>query len=425
MIWTKDEKYDFVYGFDPSTGMYIRTDVLDENGRETGIQPFRASMPHLIDVGIMGRCIHGSSGLCAKSGVQCYQNGPRRNDPNMTLENFELICKQCSGKVQQFALGGAGDPDQHENFEEILKLCRTYGIVPNFTTSGLGMTPEIAVLCKQYCGAVAVSQYSRLKHVIIGKVKNKYWDAKDEQFVSQYGDKGEWYMESEEELGTILDNLWCEYHHKWDDDKIIFKDVYYESGSYTIKAIHMLLDAGVKTNIHYVVGNQSIDELLIRLRINGFPKSINAVVLLLHKPVGLGMAKNVLEVNDDRVGEMYQMLSEPRPFKIGMDSCNVPGAINFCNDMMLESLDTCEGGRFSCYIGADMIMVPCSFDQDKKYGCDLRKMTIQDAWDSDLFEAFRNIMRGACPNCKNRENCLGGCPLKPEIVLCNKKEKKK
>lgn len=81
-------------------------------------------------------------------------------------------------------------------------------LVPNFTTSGYGMTPEIAKLCKQYCGAVAVS----------------------------------WYR-----------------------------------SEYTLRVIQTLLDAGVKTNIHYVLGKNSIDEAIERLQNNDFPKGINAV----------------------------------------------------------------------------------------------------------------------------------------------------
>ena len=60
------------------------------------------------------------------------------------------------------ALGGRGDPDMHENFEEILYYAATNHVVPNFTTSGLGMTPEKAAICKAYCGAVACSMYSRI-----------------------------------------------------------------------------------------------------------------------------------------------------------------------------------------------------------------------------------------------------------------------
>jgi radical SAM protein with 4Fe4S-binding SPASM domain len=106
-----------------------------------------------------------------------------------------------------------------------------------------------------------------------------------------------------------------------------------------------------------------------------------------------------------------------------MDSCNVPGAINFCKHIMPESLDTCEGGRYSCYIGADMIMVPCSFDQQKRYEVSLRNADITEAWNSEQFEKFRNHMRGACPSCDKKGLCMGGCPLMPEIVFCNSAER--
>ena len=154
-----DKKYHFKFAFDTQTGAYIRTGILDENGRDTGKDPFMASYPHLIDVGIMGHCIHGRSGLCTKAGIDCYQSGQIIAEPNMSVADFRWIAEQSKGWCSQFALGGRGDPDQHENFEEILKICRENNLVPNFTTSGYGMTPEIAKLCKQYCGAVAVSWY--------------------------------------------------------------------------------------------------------------------------------------------------------------------------------------------------------------------------------------------------------------------------
>ena len=276
--------------------------------------------------------------------------------PNMSVEDFRWIAEQSKGRCNQFALGGRGDPDQHECFEEILKICEENVLVPNFTTSGYGMTPDIAKLCKQYCGAVAVS----------------------------------WYR-----------------------------------SEYTLRAIQMLLDAGVKTNIHYVLGKNSIDEAIERLRENDFPKGVNAVIFLLHKPAGQGSKENVLAVNDPRVAEFFAEVDKQHPFKVGMDSCNVPGAIKFCKSILPESLDTCEGGRYSCYIGADMVMVPCSFDQEKNYKVSLHDTTIDEAWNSEPFERFRNAMRSACPGCKKKDLCMGGCPLMPEIVFCDDVERKR
>ena len=154
-----DARYHFRSAFDTETGAYVRTGILDENGKDTGVDPFMASYPHLIDVGVMGHCIHGKTGLCAKAGIGCYQSGLTVEQPNMAVEDFRWIAEQSKHRCNQLALGGRGDPDQHEHFEELLKICRENDLVPNFTTSGYGMTPEIAALCKQYCGAVAVSWY--------------------------------------------------------------------------------------------------------------------------------------------------------------------------------------------------------------------------------------------------------------------------
>lgn len=350
-----DSNYHFKYFFDSRTGAYIRSGILDQNGNDTGVDPFRGSFPHLIDVGIMGHCTHGKSGLCVKGGVQCYQSGLFLNEPNMRIEDFSEVVKQCRGKVNQFALGGRGDPDQHEHFEEILKLCRENEIVPNFTTSGYGMTGDIAALCKEYCGAVAVS----------------------------------WYR-----------------------------------NEYTLKTIDMLCRKGVVTNIHYVLGNNSIDEAVHRLKNNDFPKGINSVVFLLHKPVGQGSMRNVLSPDDPRIREFFGELDKGnRPFKIGADSCCVPGLINFCSNVIPEVIEPCEGGRFSCYISPDMCLLPCSFDQKRKYAVSLRDYSIEEAWNSRQFDEFRRHLRIRCPDCNSRENCMGGCPLIPEVVLCNRKEK--
>lgn len=346
-----DEKYNFITMFNPRTGAYVRTGIINEQGWDTGIDPFRASFPHLIDVGIMGHCIHGKTGLCSRAGIGCYQNGLNITQPNMLLEDFASIAHQCSGRVNQFALGGRGDPDQHEHIEEILKLCRDNHIVPNFTTSGYGFTKDHARMCKEYCGAVAVS----------------------------------WYR-----------------------------------SDYTLRAIQMLVDIGVKTNIHYVLGGNTIEEAITRLQNDDFPQGINALVLLLHKPVGLGSQKHVITTDDHRVSELYGLIDRGgHRFKVGMDSCSVPGIVKYCHNVIPEAIDPCEGARFSCYITPNMVMLPCSFDQEHQYGVSIRELTIEQAWNSTEFDAFRTILQTRCPACGKRANCLGGCPLLPTITLCD------
>lgn len=61
--------------------------------------------------------------------------------------------------VLQVALGG-GNPNQHPDFCRMLHLTRKkYGIVPNYTTNGRGLTRSVLEATKEYCGAVAVSAY--------------------------------------------------------------------------------------------------------------------------------------------------------------------------------------------------------------------------------------------------------------------------
>lgn len=345
---------DFISFFDENTGLYFRTGIM-ENGKDTGRDPFMTSFPELLDVGIMGHCVHGRNGLCIRAGVECYQDGLHRNDANMNIDDFASIARQCSGRTYQFALGGCGDPDQHEDFADILKICKREGIIPNFTTSGMGLTGKAVDLCKEYCGSVAVS----------------------------------WYR-----------------------------------SEYTMRAIKMLVEAGVKTNIHYVLGKDTIEEAVERLATHTFPETINAIVFLLHKPVGLGKPRNMITTEHKLLHDLICMIdSDEIGYKIGFDSCTVPALINGTRNINMKSLDTCEGARWSAYISPDMKMMPCSFDnQDMRWAVDLREHTIEEAWKSREFEEFRNLLKSACPDCVVRDSCMGGCPVRPEIVLCDRKD---
>ena len=345
-----DLKYNFTSTFNRKTGFYMRSNII-ENKQMTDEEPFMGSFPHLIDVGVMGHCIHGESGLCVKAGIECYQNGLNVREDNMNLSDFERICQESSGLIDQIALGGRGDPDCHEHFEELLKICEKYCIVPNFTTSGLLMNDEKAKLCKKYCGAVAIS----------------------------------WYR-----------------------------------STYTLNAIDLLIKNNVKTNIHYVVDKNSIDEAIERLENNDFPKGINGIIFLLFKPIGQGKYENILKKDGERIQKFFDVVTKPHPFKVGFDSCFVPGVLNHTKNVNLDSVDTCEGARFSMYISPSMVALPCSFDQSHKYAFDIKNKDINDAWNSKEFEAFRSSLRSRCPSCKVRSSCMGGCPLVKDIVLCDR-----
>ena len=369
-----DKVYNFREIFDRKTGFYMRTGIL-EPGPER--DPFMRSFPALLDIGIMGGCKAASLGLCRAGGHTsgCYQ-GARKYNPekDMKFEDYKRIIDEGAEKgLQQVALGGAGNPNDHKDFIEILKYTRSKGIIPNYTTAGIGLTDEMVRATKEYCGAVAVS----------------------------------WYYQD-----------------------------------YTVAALNKFIEAGCKTSIHFVLSKETIQSVIDMLKYHqliyntqkGYIKpyslernKINAVIFLLYKPVGLGTKDNMLTLEEDnnKIKEFFSLVgSKEHPFKIGFDSCSIPAVLQFSDNINEQSVDTCEGARFSAYINSEMVMVPCSFDQTLKWGVSLKDKTVEDAWNSKKFAAFRSHLFMSCPGCKNRENCMGGCPIKNEIVLCNSKERK-
>jgi hypothetical protein len=158
MLIKVDKANKFVSKFNPKTGLYIRSGII-ENGVDTGVDPYMTEYPELIDIGIMGHCLHGLKSLCIKSGVECYQNGQGKVEPNMPLDDYKKLMDESEFRTYQVAIGGRGDPNKHKEFKEILQYSRQRNIVPNYTTSGLDLTDEEAGISAELCGAVAVSWY--------------------------------------------------------------------------------------------------------------------------------------------------------------------------------------------------------------------------------------------------------------------------
>lgn len=349
-----DHTYRFVTVFDPKTGFSLRSDVIDRNGDFTGHDPFMAEFPELIDIGIMGHCKHGLSGKCKTSKVECYQSGDHIAEPNLSIERFSEIIRQCEGRTFQVALGGRGDPDQHERFEELLNICQNHGIVPNLTSSGMGLTDHHVALIKKYCGAAAIS----------------------------------WYR-----------------------------------SDMTIKAIHSLADAGVKTNIHYVISNDTVDEAIDRMINKNWPKGINRIIFLLHKPVGLGRTGNVLKAEDPKVIRFFELFNEKENIDIaGFDSCCVPGLLSNTHNIDIQTIEPCEAARFSAYISNDYRLYPCSFEKDKNNSVELTHTTIEQAWNSEIFKEFRIRYKRHCVTCSKVDHCFGGCPIIPSINTCKERK---
>ena len=350
MIIYKDQLFNFYEFFNENNGTLIRTDI-------NGVDPTMRSFPELLDVGIMGHCDSGEH--CKKAGIDCYQNGQSIQKPHMSLDDFEMIVRQATGRVFQIALGGAGDPNKHPAFGEMLKICRYHHIIPNLTTSGFHLQESEVELIQKYCGAVAVSWYSRLN------------------------DSG-------------------------------------ESNRDTLVAADTFIKAGCCTNIHFVISKYSVDEAIIRLKNDLFPVGINAVIFILYKPIGNGLKRKVISKADARLEEFFSLVTERKhPYRIGFDTCFTPAILKFRKDIPRASIDACEAATFSMYIDSQLNCFPCSFGLwDSSLSESLYDKTLTEIWFGEKFSSFRLRSKSRCTKCGQRITCRNGCRLGIEIDLC-------
>ena len=311
--------------------------------------------------------IMGRCTACGTCRVGCYQKA-NNNGKNMSLEEYKALIDDIKPYVFQLALGGAGNVSSRDDLEELLKYTVDNGIVPSFTDAGIDITKEKAQIIKKYCGACAIS-----------------------------------------------------YHPISETD-------YSDCMPYTKKAVKTLINAGVKTYIHYVLSKNSINEAIRRIKNDDWPKGLHAIVFLLYKPVGYGKQEYTLNFEMPEVKEFFELIDNYKgKLKIGFDSCTAPYILHFCHNINLDSIDTCEGGRFSMYIDAEMNAIPCSFgNQDTQWKIPIAGKHIVDVWQE--FPTFKKVRRSlsmSCSSCKDRMACMGGCPLIMSLCPCEKKEKDK
>jgi len=298
--------------------------------------PFQLELPSLIDVGIMGHC----KNKCPF----CYQGNDY--EPHMTLENFKRIIDETKHHVNQVALGGRGDPNLHPNFREIIEYARSNGVVPNYTTSGFGLTDD-QIETSKMCGAVAVSNY---------KTAEMY------------------------------------------------------------SALNRFFDAGIKTNIHFLLTKNTFFDAAKILNgdnpwVSHVPKvkpfelkKLNAVVFLLFKQKGRGEKLDWLP-NEDQLRVFAKAIensaSKDLDIKIGMDSCLINHVVKHVDLPVSISMavDTCEGARMSMYITPGMEATPCSF-ADKDMRVPLEGTTIKEVWtNGEPFKKFRETLRACSYTC--------------------------
>ncbi|MCP4574679.1 MAG: radical SAM protein, partial [Deltaproteobacteria bacterium] len=96
---------------------------------------------------------------CSRECKTCYRTAGRTGR-HMAFPDYENVIRQAAQLgATQVALGG-GNPNEHPDFVRMLELTRRdYGIVPNYTTNGCGLSSKVLRASAKHCGAVAVSAY--------------------------------------------------------------------------------------------------------------------------------------------------------------------------------------------------------------------------------------------------------------------------
>lgn len=187
-------------------------------------------------------------------------------------------------------------------------------------------------------------------------------------------------------------------------------------------AVEKLLSYEIKTNIHFLLDSQSIKTAITWLKSgNDLLRQCNAIIFLNYKPVGKNNSDDKLLKDSPLLEDFFDCVEKNKEtFKIGFDSCMVPGILTHLKNFNIDSLEPCEAGRFSAFISEDLKMYPCSFMVEHFDGEDLNSKDYMDIWlNSPLFKFTRSSLASKyCSDCSHQSNCLNGCPFLKEINLC-------
>lgn len=195
----------------------------------------------------------------------------------------------------------------------------------------------------------------------------------------------------------------------------------------TLDATKKLLNHGIKTNMHLVLLKSRIPKLS-EITEQYAKLGISNVVLLLFKPMGRGsnLTNEILDSSDRKTLtiELLKILKFYKKYRVrlSIDACSSFIVKDF--PFLPQSIEGCTGAIYSAYVDWNLEMKPCSFMQ-KIQGINLKQNSIKKAWESSVFNNFREKLLqpryNGCKKCEFHTCCWGGCPIAPDIVFCEEK----
>lgn len=319
------------YNFDKVTGYFERW------GKDYEDDPDIAPAPEIADIEI------SAGGKCRARCAWCYKSNGEGPHKNMSADTFREILWKFPKMLTQVALG-ITDIDAHLEFVDILCICRKSGVVPNFTTNGLGFDNVDLEEIVSLVGAVAVSVYPHLGKDVAYNAIKKLTD-----------------------LGLEQVNIHLLYHQ----DNLPF--------------------------VYEVLADTKTDKRL---------QGLNAVVLLGLKPKGRAR-EGYTPLSKEDFTELVKYCFD-NDLRIGFDSCSAAKFEDAVVEirlpeykMLMQLSERCESTLFSVYINVDGKAFPCSFTETGR-GIDVLECEdfVQDIWASSLFVEFRRsllINERKCP----------------------------
>lgn len=122
--------------------------------------------PEIEDIGLNTACFAACS--------YCYTSATKVG------KNFDRIVEKAhevwgtlpeNDRPFQIAIGGSGESTIHSDWAEFVKEVKGLGIMPNYTTNGMHLKPEILKATSDYCGGVAVSYHPHIPSVFPAALK--------------------------------------------------------------------------------------------------------------------------------------------------------------------------------------------------------------------------------------------------------------
>jgi radical SAM protein with 4Fe4S-binding SPASM domain len=294
---------------------------------------------------------------CSQKCGHCYMDSGERDADEMTAEDFHKAVDLLAGMgVFHMALGG-GEALERSDFFELASYVRDHGIVPNLTTNGLLITKETVEKCR-----------------IFGQV-NVSLDVAD---ILQGAGQGP------------------------------------DARAGGVRAVELLLEAGCKVGVNFVVTRQNFDQLDAVLSFAG-ERGLTDVEFLRLKPTGRGKQdyfERRLTPAQNR--QFYPMIrSYSREYKVPakIDCSFVP---MFCwhspDKMLMEQFSVygCEAGNVLLGVRSDGRFAGCSFLSGEASIFDLPRLWNGSEHLSRL-RAWPDQAPEPCRSCDYLEICKGGC----------------